>query len=167
MFSRKRQSRIWTISVLYKYLNIQNTKTKLMQSQLHLTHIKDIPSYMYDELIFSFDKGDIQLYQALYNQIHQYYHQYDQLLTSHIKTNNTMISILLTMLSEMHLVYIAHNNNAKSLIDAINDESSSVNHDLNVIIKEYINITFDYTDTNESKIINQVVNLSKSFIEIK
>lgn len=68
VFSKKRQSRIWIITLIYKYLVINRHlfNKKIDQD----TTIKTIVgSGLYDELIFAFTKGDMQHFISFYNHL--------------------------------------------------------------------------------------------------
>lgn len=143
MFSRKRQARIWMISLIYKYLNRKTRLfSEIIQNQVSdsvsILDISTLRPYMRDDLIFVFDKGDVNYFWIMYNCACEKILIYREFLKGqHALANPTLLSIAITFFTEMHL--------------GIVDEES--------LTKEYQKIVADYTDSNLENAIIDIWNV--------
>ena len=65
MFSGKKQSRIWLVSVIYKSILKKHPLVPLT----NVSSVRDLEEFFQDEVIFSYEKGDFDYFFQIYSSL--------------------------------------------------------------------------------------------------
>ena len=133
MFSRKRQSRTWLLCLLYKYLALNSDV--LFKSQIISEDIADIPSNIYDDLVFYFTRGDFMYFRKMYNHLCLSMCKYRDILSNTSK-DITFICICVMFFAEL------------DIYDTARD----------LLIREYKKISRDYIEADVTELIHLLLN---------
>lgn len=82
VFSNKKQARIWLVSIVYKLLMREEVFPLLPDG---ISSVQELVYFFEDEIVFSYEKGDIDYFKTIYSAISQNILQIEDKISNSLK----------------------------------------------------------------------------------